>query len=80
MGTRQLIAERIEDKPRGQIGVAELDGGRPLTAQNMTLEEIDQRMGQLFDEWNSEKFETSVFRSHSADRHAQAEPRPRFPY
>ena len=48
----QLVAERVQGKPRAKMEVSGPDGGE-LQLLNMTDDQIDQRMAELFEEWNA---------------------------
>ena len=45
----QLVAERVQGKPKRQLELSGPDGG-PLDIHNMTDEELDQRIAELTEE------------------------------
>jgi hypothetical protein len=44
----QLVAERVQGKPKRQLELSGPDG-EPLNIQNMTNEELDQRIAELME-------------------------------
>jgi HPt (histidine-containing phosphotransfer) domain-containing protein len=48
----QLVAERVQGKPRAKMEVSGPDGGE-LQLLNMTDDQIDERMAELIEEWNA---------------------------
>ena len=47
----QLVAERVEGKPRRQIEFSGLDG-EPMAIENMTDEQLEKRMNELMEKLN----------------------------
>jgi hypothetical protein len=47
----QLVAERVEGKPKRQVELSGPDGGQ-LAIENMTDEELDQRISELLEKLN----------------------------
>jgi HPt (histidine-containing phosphotransfer) domain-containing protein len=55
----QLVAERVEGKAKAKMEVSGPDGGE-LRLSNMTDDQIDQRMAELFEEWNATRKSNSA--------------------